>query len=107
MSVVLVLDPDPDVRGLFGRLVRRLGHKPIFEPPSNDETGVDVVLLEPAWAAARARLEAVREQQPNVYVVCASIYPREEATSLGADAFIPKPISNGAIERALRDGTDG
>jgi hypothetical protein len=39
--------------------------------------------------------------QPDVYVVCASVYPREDAKSLASDVFLPKPVSIAALRQAL------
>jgi hypothetical protein len=64
---------------------------------------VDVVLLEPASADARRTLAAVRARNQNVYVICASVYPKEEA-SIEADAFLVKPVSLAALRSALPSG---
>jgi hypothetical protein len=98
VSNVLVLEPNADVRALFLRLLRRLGHVGV------DAEDVDVVLIEPGSAEARRSLVAVRARNPNVYVICASVYPKEEA-SVEADAFLVKPVSLAALRSALPSET--
>jgi hypothetical protein len=100
VSNVLVLEPNADVRALFVRLVRRLGHEAVLGAGAED---VDVVLIEPGSANARRPLAAVRARNPNVYVICASVYPKEE-TRLEADAFLVKPVSLAALRSALPTG---
>ena len=97
---MLVLEPNADVRALFVRLLRRLGHEAVVAADPED---VDVVLLEPSAADARRTLAAVRARNPNVYVVCASVYPKVEA-SVEADAFLVKPVSLAALRSALPTG---
>jgi hypothetical protein len=97
VSNVLVLEPNADVRALFVRLLGRLGHEALV---GGDAEDVDVVLLEPGSADARRTLEAVRARNPNVYVICASVYPKEEARVKG-DAFLLKPVSLAALRSAL------
>jgi hypothetical protein len=36
-----------------------------------------------------------------VYVVCASVYPREDAKALAPNVFLPKPVSIAALRNAL------
>jgi hypothetical protein len=45
----------------------------------------------------------VRARNPNVYVVCASVYPKVEA-SVEADAFLVNPVSLAALRLALPTG---
>jgi CheY-like chemotaxis protein len=98
MSRVLVLEPDRDVRVLFGRLVRHLGHEPVLHAADG---GVDIVLIEPASPPARRILAAVREHRPDLHVICASVYPQEDVPGVAANVFLPKPISLAALEAAL------
>jgi CheY-like chemotaxis protein len=100
MSNVLVLEPNADVHALFVRLLRRLGHKAVVD---SDAEEVNVVLLEPGSADARRTLAAVRARNPDVYVVCASVYPKEES-SVEADAFLVKPVSLAALRSAFPSG---
>ena len=97
MSRVLVLEPDRDVRNLFVRMLQQLRHDPVLEP----EDDADVVLLEPGSKPARRTLATVRERRPDVYVLCASIYPREHADSIEPDAFISKPMNVAKLAAAL------
>ena len=99
MSRVLVLEPDQEIRDLFIRMLRRLGHNPILERETAND--VDVVLLEPFWGLGRRFLEAIRQQRPDVYVVCASIYPRADAAAVAPDAFLAKPVSMAALAASL------
>lgn len=97
MSRVLVLEPDRDVRNLFVRMLRQLRHEPVLEPDGE----ADIVLLEPGSTPARRTLAAQRALRPDIYVLCASIYPREEAASLRPDAFVSKPINAAKLAAAL------
>jgi hypothetical protein len=81
-------------------MLQRLGHEPVVGADAED---VDVVLVEPGSADARRTLEAVRARNPDVYVICASIHPREEAP-VDADAFLVKPVSLAALRSALPSG---
>jgi hypothetical protein len=55
-------------------------------------------------ADARRTLGAVRARNPDVYVVCASVYPKEGAL-IEADAFLVKPVSLAALRSALPAAT--
>jgi CheY-like chemotaxis protein len=99
VSRVLVLEPNDDVRALFVRQLRRLGHETITDVEASGD--VEVVFLEPASANARSVLAEVRACRPDVYVVCASVYPREDSTLLAPDVFLSKPVSIAALREAL------
>jgi CheY-like chemotaxis protein len=99
VSRVLVLEPNDDVRALFVRQLRRLGHEPFIDIEVSGK--VDVVLLDPSSPAARSILKEARARQPDVYVVCASVYPREDAKALAPNVFLPKPVSIAALRNAL------
>ena len=102
MAHVLVLEPDPEIRTLFEHLISQLGHKPIVRA-TGDGTAPDVVLLEPSSRRGLAEVESLREQNPALPIVCASIYPRSAQTDeLGPVAFLEKPFALSELERALR-----
>jgi hypothetical protein len=65
---------------------------------------VGIVLLEPSSADARRVLAEVRARRPDMYVVCASIYPLEDAAAVEPDAFLPNRSRSRRSKRApLRD----
>ena len=70
---MLVLEPDPEVRRLFGQMLTRLGHEPVLgvDAPS----GCRLVLLEPGWPEGVERARAVLQDEPELPVVAASIFP--------------------------------
>ena len=97
MSRVLVLEPDPDVRELFGRLLHHLGHQTVSDAGHD----VEVVLLEPASKPARQILASVRLRRPNVRVVCTSVCARRDVDDVAGDAFLQKPFSLAALRSTL------
>jgi hypothetical protein len=96
-----VLEPNADVRVLFVRLIRRLGHEAVAGAEAKVSMSSCSSRPPPTRAAPSPR--CVRARNPNVYVICASVYPAEEA-SIEADAFLVKPVSLAALRSALPSG---
>lgn len=103
MARILVLEPHPEVRDLFGRIARRLGHDAVLADglAEFDASSIDVVIVEPAVAGALERAQEVAETG-GAAVVCVSIYPpSEHALGLNPVAYLLKPFSLVELERAL------
>jgi CheY-like chemotaxis protein len=109
MGRILVLEPEPEVRELFERIVRRLGHEPVREVGSDSIVApVDVVLVEPESPRGYAVAREVHGRFPAVPVVCASTVPPSGSvrSMLSPREYLVKPFSVAALERALSDALD-
>jgi CheY-like chemotaxis protein len=97
---VLLLEPDPDVREFLARSLVRLGHEAL----ENGSAEVpDLILVEPAAPSSVRAARSAREANPDVPVVCASIYPRQQIPADFRSApYLVKPISLGKLDEALR-----
>jgi CheY-like chemotaxis protein len=96
---ILIVEPHPDIRTLFGHVVRRAGHEPVL---AVEDGGVDVdaAVIEPGHdegLACARRLRAL-----GLPVVFASIFPAERQTlELEPVAYFVKPFALAELERAL------
>jgi CheY-like chemotaxis protein len=98
MRRVLIAESDDDVRDLLELTVRRLGYEAVA---SDESTGVDAMLVEPASVVGRSVLQRFGADAPPV--ICLSIYPPEEALVPAASvAYLVKPASSTQIAAALR-----
>jgi CheY-like chemotaxis protein len=96
MTRVLVHEPDPELRELFGCMLESLG----FEAVS----GGDAVaaLVEPGDLAGRLVLHTLRLSRPELPVVCVSVYPLDdEVAALSPAVYLMKPISTAGLREAL------
>ncbi len=107
---ILIADPDRDVSELFGRVIRGIGHKPLFRTPARLEAeappDVDLLLLEPALPGALQLAQALRARRPNLPIVCASVYePTSPAVGyllvLQPLAYLLKPCPLAELQNAL------
>jgi CheY-like chemotaxis protein len=106
VGLILILEPQPELRELFSRVASRLGHGIVTEVGSNaPEPPVDVILLEPAGARGLAAARALHERFPEIPVVCASTLPptSELRRKLSPVAYLTKPFSLRDLEDALAD----
>jgi len=93
---ILVCEPDPDVRSLLEISIEKLGHDSVCA----DGGDVDVVLMEPACAVARAQLRRFGRLVPPV--VCISTHPRESLVAPPETvAYLMKPIRQDRLRAAL------
>lgn len=99
--VVLVLEPDADVRELLRLRLLQLGYEPLTAVvPDMPEPGV--ILVEPACELLRAEATRVRREWPQAAIVCLSIYaPEYELEPEGTVAYLIKPALDGSLGRAL------
>jgi len=104
---ILICEPHPEVRGLLGHVVARLGHEPSFPQGEAGQTfdadAVDILIIEPADPRALAAAQILRLQREDVPIVCASIYPASSHTRrLDPVAYIVKPFALGELEHAIQ-----
>lgn len=96
MTRVLVHEPDPELRELFGCMLESLG----FEPVSGGDAVAAVV--EPGDLAGRLLLHTLRLSRPELPVVCVSVYPLDdEVAALAPAAYLTKPITTAGLREAL------
>jgi hypothetical protein len=98
--MIVICEPDPEVRELLGLVVVRLGREATSE--LNGTKDVEALLVEPADATSVERALVVRAACPDVPVVCLSIEP----PTAGSRRFEPvahllKPFALPELERAL------
>jgi CheY-like chemotaxis protein len=103
MAYFLIIEPHEDVRRLYAAVVRGLGHEPVLFQKANVSPRPDVLLVEPAHAESFEVALAMREQCPDLPIVCASIYePTEkEVHLLRATSYLLKPFSLVQLTDAL------
>ena len=105
MGRILIAEPHADVRALFEFVVERLGHEPICRTRGDaaDLPRVDAMLVEPAAPAALELARSLRARDPELAIVCASIFPAEPAAlDLRPLAYLEKPFGLSQLEQVLR-----
>jgi CheY-like chemotaxis protein len=103
---ILVADPSPEISDLLTHIVLGMGHEPsaLSDVPEAGLAGVDVMVYEPGNPAIRAAARALRAARPCAALVGVSIYPPDDETSaLEPFAYLIKPFSLGAIQRAIAE----
>lgn len=101
MGRILILEPQPEIRQLVGRVAGRLGHQPLTEIPTSLH-GVDAVVLEPESLRGLAVAQELRDRSPGLPIICASIAPPSAKTrELGPLAYLLKPFTLQELEHAL------
>ena len=107
MARILIVEPHPDVRELFARVVGKLGHETVrLEDCEGDDAAVAAAILEPA--APGADEVARRLHAAGVPIVCASIEPpRPEIRELEPVAYLLKPFALGELEAAIAAALGG
>jgi CheY-like chemotaxis protein len=101
---ILIIDPSPEIRELLVRSVRWLGHQPlpIDELARSTLPRGDAAIVEPATDESFAAALELRAAQPELPIVCLSIYPRSDATAaLTPVGYVLKPFSLAELENAL------
>ena len=103
MARILICEPYEDVSALLELVVRRLGHEPVlFEGGDLDRIGVDAAVVEPGDDVALRVARALRIK--GVPVLFTSIYPpTDHALALQPVAYLVKPFTIDALERALAE----
>ena len=106
MARFLLIEPHDDIRRLYAAVVRGLGHDPVCLG-SGPAARPDVILVDPSDPVSLETTARLRQDYPDVAIVCASIYEanRDHALRLRAAAYLLKPFSlvelTGALEKAL------
>jgi CheY-like chemotaxis protein len=102
MATVLIVDPDPATRSLLELLLLRLGHRPIGQRELSEGEEPDLLLLEPAAETGLRQAQSLREQFPQLPVLCVSIEgPSDESRLLVPVAHVMKPFRRSQLEAAL------
>ena len=102
MAAVLIVDPDSATRSLLELLLLRLGHRPIGQRELAEGEKPDLVLLEPTSPTGVLTAQRLREQLPELPVLCVSIDgPSDESRLLGPVAHVMKPFRRSQLEAAL------
>ena len=73
MARFLLIEPHQDIRRLYAAVVRGLGHEPICLDSETNERP-DVILVDPSDPVSLETTTRLRQDYPDVAIVCASIY---------------------------------
>ena len=100
MATILIVDPDPATRSLLELLILRLGHRPIGQRELSEGEEPDLILLEPVSRAGLRLTRRLRDQLPQLPVLCVSIdAPSWETRELGVVGYVMKPFRRSQLER--------
>ena len=103
MAAVLIGEPNLEIRDLLVRVVEAMGWDAELAL-SSDARSVDLVVVEPGWPDALALARRLREERPELPIVCLSIYPRQlEFDLLAPAAYLVKPFSVAELQGVLRN----
>ena len=109
MARIFILEPEPELRELLARVVKRLGHEPVqhLESAADIHPG-DVVVVEPGDERCYAGARAIHERLPEVPIVCVSIYSEVpgDAKALEPVAYVVKPFRLVEVEAAIRTAVE-
>lgn len=110
MGRILIGEPHPEIRELLTHVVRGLGFESVSIPHgsgSSDLDRIDVLLLEPGDYESRTVASRLRAQDPDLPIVCVSIYPphTDDLAQLEPVAYLVKPFSLTALQSALAEAT--
>lgn len=115
---VLVVDDEPDVSQITGRMLGRLGHQVTVVPDGAsalealDSAAVDVILMDVTMPRmdGPSTARALRKRGVDARIVLMSGYAESELIGRGvladADAFLQKPFTQDELAAAVQ-GTDG
>ena len=105
MLRVLIADDVPEIAELIARMVGHLGHQPIMldEPAAVVELrALDALIVETAGPHRLAVARTLREREPELPMVIASIEPASKETrALDPVAHLEKPFRISDLEVAL------
>ncbi len=105
MLRILVADDVPEIAELIARMVGHLGHQPIMlegAAADVDLRQIEVAIVEPAGPHRLQVAETLRERDPGLPLVFASIEPASRATrALEPVAHLEKPFRIADLEDAL------
>jgi DNA-binding response OmpR family regulator len=106
MARIFILEPEPELRELLARVVRRLGHEPVTlgERTAGEIAAGDVLILEPGDGPSYEAAADVHRRLPAVPIVCVSVLSEVpgNAEELDPVAHVMKPFRLADLERALR-----
>lgn len=102
MARFLIIEPHADIRRLYAAVVRGLGHEPIFFDGFIGKP--HVILVEPADPESLEAAAQLRQDYPDVPIVCASIYEPayNDVEALQAVTYLLKPFTLVELTDALQ-----
>lgn len=110
---VLVVDDDPSPGGLVGRILVENGHRVVVASNAADaaalvdEAVCDLLISDPCMPGTDglSLMRHVRDNHPDVRIIamtaCPSIATAVDATRLGADAYLEKPLAPAVLVDAV------
>lgn len=103
MAKILISEPHDDVRGLLVAMLSRLGHDPVsVHGVETVPADAQVLLFEPAEPESLEHARALRQDRPDLVLVCVSIKPPEpEWLALDPVAYVIKPFTLDSLRTAL------
>jgi DNA-binding response OmpR family regulator len=98
VGAICVLEPDADVRQLIVRILEEAGWD-----VTTDAASAEAVVVDPAYAELFEQVRALKQQRPQLHVVCLSIAPPEPHVlhALEPDAYLHKPFQRAQLIAAL------
>jgi CheY-like chemotaxis protein len=116
MARILVIDDDPAVLSVLGRMLRRAGHELI--QATDGATGMELFRRQPADLAivdifmpgqgGLTTIQALRAESPALKILAISgaeqvgpLHIAERAAILGADGFLKKPFEADELLRVI------
>ena len=102
MTTVLIIERDADLRRLYAAVVRGLGFEAAFHEGGEVPPIADVVLVEPVQHESLRIAVRVRERQPDVPIVCASVRePTHSSAALRPVRHLRKPFGLAELTDAI------
>lgn len=104
MATVMVTDEHDEVQRLLSHMVARVGHAPVLWTAAQSDVlhGFEALLVEPAFPGCFRYAQAVRNERPELPIICVSIYPpTPDVRALGCVVHLLKPFSLSELESAL------
>ena len=106
MARILLSESDPSVRGLLEAVLIRSGHDPvaIAGRPVSDLPVGDLLVAEPAYGDGLRHAQTLRRHNASFPIVLVSILPPMSSfVALSPAAYLMKPFSLPALERAVEE----
>ena len=106
MARILLSESDPSVCGLLEAVLVRSGHDPVVidGPPAPDLPEGDLLVAEPAYGDGLRHAQTLRRHDASFPIVLVSILPPMSTfIALSPAAYLMKPFSLAALERAVQE----
>ena len=100
MACIAIGEPYGEVRELLVHVVEGAGWEAVVD--ADGAAHADAFLFEPGDPGSLALARRLREERPELPLVCVSIYPAgPETSALRPSAYLVKPFSVVELQRAL------